>query len=290
MEQILEGKVALITGASSGIGKALSIGFAKYSADIIVVGRNQERMNETKEKVEAKGRRAITVAANVQNYEDCANAVKVGMEFFGHIDILINNAGYSRLYPFLHKKLTLEKIDNILKTNVLGPYYFTHVCVPKMIETGKGGSIISTGSLATNIALPGWTAYSMSKHSLIGFTEGLAVELKPNNINVNLISPRMVRTPMLHGMKEEVINMMNPMKPEDLVDFFAFFASDYGKDETGINVNVDIILKALNLAKEIKKDTKMPWEELSKKLQEKTSPLEFEHIKKCRKLISFLLK
>jgi len=289
MSQILEGKTALITGSSSGIGKALAIGFAKYGADIIVTGRNQERMDETKKEIESAGKKAITVAANIHNYDECAKVVKAGIEKFGHLDILINNAGYSRLYPITHRKLTPEIIDNILKTNVLGPYYFSHASIPYLIEAG-GGSILNTGSLAVLTPMPGWVAYVMSKSSISGFTQALAVELKPRNINVNTIMPRMVRTPMLHGMSEEMINAMNPMKPESLVDFYAFFATEDGKKSTGLNVRVDLIESVLNLAGQIPKDQEVTWESVNKFVEEKVKTDDFKEIKKYKKLINFLLR
>lgn len=289
MTQFLEGKTALITGSSSGIGKALAIGFAKYGADIVVTGRNQERMDETKKEIEAVGKKAITVAANIHNYDECANVVKAGIEKFGHLDILVNNAGYSRLYPITHRKLTPEIIDNILKTNVLGPYYFSHASIPYLIEAG-GGTILNTGSLAVLTPMPGWVAYSMSKSSLTGFTQALAVELKSKNINVNTIMPRMVKTPMLRGMTEELIKAMNPMKPESLVDFFAFFATENGKKVTGLNVRVDLVESVLNITRDIPKDPEVTWESIKIIVEEKMKIDEFKEIKKYKKLVDFLLK
>ncbi|MHA1673659.1 MAG: SDR family NAD(P)-dependent oxidoreductase, partial [Promethearchaeota archaeon] len=214
-EQILEGKTAFITGAGSGIGRALAVGFAKYGTDIILAGRNEAKMIETQELITAQGRQTLITIVDVQKYEDFVRAFQAAKEKFGRIDILINNAGYSRLYPFTHPKCTQEILDNIVKTNVLGPLYGSHAVLPFMIEQG-GGTILSTGSTIIDQPAPGWTAYSMSKSSLTGFTECLATELTQKKINVNLIMPRMVRTPMLRGMKEDLINSMNPMQPEEL--------------------------------------------------------------------------
>ena len=289
MSLILEGKTALITGSSSGIGKALAIGFAKYGVNIIVTGRNQERMDETKKEIESAGRKAITIPANVQNYDECAKVVKAGIEEFGNLDILINNAGYSRLYPITHRKLTPEIINNILITNVMGPYYFSHASIPHMIESG-GGSILITGSLAVLTPMPGWVAYSMSKSSLTGFTQALAVEMKSKNINVNTIMPRMVKTPMLYGMSEELIKAMNPMTPESLVDFYAFFATENGRKVTGLNVRVDLIENVLNLVSEIPKDQEITWQSVKSLVEEKVKADEFKEIQKYKRLIDFLLR
>ncbi|MHA1777187.1 MAG: hypothetical protein DRO88_03410 [Promethearchaeia archaeon] len=287
-ELLLEDKVAFITGAGSGIGAALAKGFAKYGANIVLVGTTEEKLLQIQAEIEKIGRRALSIPLNVQNYEDLKQAFAKTMEKFGKIDILINNAGFSRLYPLNHPKCTPEILDNIIKTNVLGPLYGSHAVLSHMVFQG-GGTILSTGSTIIGQPAPGWTVYSMSKSSLLGFTECLALELKSQKINVNLIMPRMVRTPMLRGMKEDLINSMNPMMPEDLVDYYAFFATKTGKKLTGQLVNVDKVEKIIGYARSLPKENQN-WADVKEWAEDTFSKEEFKKIKKMRKLIDFLLR
>jgi 3-oxoacyl-[acyl-carrier protein] reductase len=281
MNKILEGKTALITGSSQGIGKALAIGFAKLGANIIITGRNQENMEKTLQKVEEQGVRGIIVSGNVQNYDEVQNIITIGKEKFSHIDILINNAGFSRLKP-IHK-MRVEQFEDILKTNVLGVYNFSHAIVPHMMEIGMG-TIVNTGSAIINSPGPRWSAYSMSKSALLGFTESLGIELKGNKINVNTIMPGPVNTPLFRmGMTEDMIKAIGPMAPEDLVPYYAFFASDQGKKVTGLNVDTDICKSVVEMGKN-------SWFELKEIAKEKLKPESFKKAKKYRKLINFLLE
>ena len=288
MNKILEGKTALITGSSQGIGKSLAIGFAKMGANIIITGRNQENMEKTLQQVEEQGVKGIIVPGNVQSYEDVKNIITVGKEKFTHIDILINNAGFSRLKP-IHK-MRVEQFEDILKTNVLGVYNFTHAIVPHMMEIG-GGTIVNTGSAIINSPGPRWSAYSMSKSALLGFTESLGIELKGNQINVNTIMPGSVDTPLFRmGMTEDMIKAIGPMAPEDLVPYYAFFASDQGKKVTGLNVDIDICKSVIEMGKNLNPDQEVTWSELKEIAKEKLKPESFKKAKKYRKLINFLLE
>ena len=283
MNKILEGKTALITGSSQGIGKALAIGFAKMGANIIITGRNQENMEKTLLQVEEKGVKGIIVPGNVQNYDEVQNIIKIGKENFAHIDILVNNAGFSRLKP-IHK-MRVEQFENILKTNVLGVYNCSHAIVPHMMEIG-GGTIVNTGSAIISSPGPRWSAYSMSKSALLGFTESLGIELKGNKINVNTIMPGPVNTPLFRmGMTEDMIKAIGPMAPEDLVPYYAFFASEKGKKVTGLNVDMNICKSILEMGENLTQ-----WSELKEIAQEKLKPELFKEVKKYRKLLDFILK
>ncbi len=288
MNKILDGKTALITGSSQGIGKALAIGFAKLGANIIITGRNRENMEKTLKQVEEQGVEGIIAPGNVQNYSEVQNVIAIGKEKFAHIDILINNAGFSRLKP-IHK-MRVEQFEDILKTNVLGVYNFSHALVPHMMEIG-GGSIINTGSAIINSPGPRWSAYSMSKTALLGFTESLGIELKGNSINVNTIMPGAVNTPLFRmGMTEDMIKAIGPMAPEDLVPFYAFFASDLGKKVTGLNVDMDICKSVIEMEKNLEPNQEVSWSELKEIAKEKFKPESFKKAKKYRKLINFLLQ
>jgi len=288
MNKILEGKTALITGSSQGIGKSLAIGFAKLGANIIITGRNQENMEKTLQQVEEQGVKGIVVPGNVQKYDEVQNIITKGKDKFAHIDILINNAGFSRLKP-IHK-MRVEQFEDILKTNVLGVYNFSHALVPHMMEIG-GGTIVNTGSAIIDSPGPRWSAYSMSKSSLIGFTESLGIELKGNHINVNTIMPGPVDTPLFRmGMTEDMIKAIGPMAPEDLVPYYAFFASEQGKKVTGLNVDTNICKSVIEMGKNLNSNQEASWSELKEIAKEKLKPESFKKAKKCRKLINFLLQ
>ena len=283
MNKILDGKTALITGSSQGIGKSLAIGFAKLGANIIITGRNQENMEKTLRQVEEQGVKGIIIPGNVQNYDEVQNIIANGKDKFAHIDILINNAGFSRVKP-IHK-MRVEQFEDILKTNVLGVYNFSHALVPHMMEIG-GGTIVNTGSAIIDSPGPRWSAYSMSKSALIGFTESLGIELKGNQINVNTIMPGPVNTPLFRmGMTEDMIKTIGPMAPEDLVPYYAFFASVQGKKVTSLNVDMNICKSVMEMGKNLDS-----WNELKEIAQQKLKPELFKKAKKYRKLFNFLLQ
>ncbi|MHA1719778.1 MAG: SDR family NAD(P)-dependent oxidoreductase [Promethearchaeota archaeon] len=288
MDTFLEGKTALITGSSQGIGKALAMGFSKLGANVIITARNQEKLEETLKELEAKGGIGIIIPGDVQKYEDIQKIISFGKEKFGHIDILINNAGFSRLKPIT--KMRVEQFQDILKTNVIGVYNFTHAIVPHMIEIG-GGTIVNTGSLVINSPGPKWSAYSMSKSSLLGFTECLGMELKNNQININTIMPGPVNTPLFRmGMTDEMIKAIGPMDPDNLIPYYAFFATQAGKKVTGLNIDVDLCKSIIKLSKNLGSDQELSWSGLKEIVKEKLKPESFKKAKKYRKLINFLLQ
>jgi 3-oxoacyl-[acyl-carrier protein] reductase len=288
MEKILEGKIAFITGAGRGIGRALALGFADLGAKCILTARTPEQLNETLKLLQDKGYQAIAVPADVAIYDQVKKVVDEGIKTYGRIDILINNAGYSRLKMI--SRMKVEDFTSILNTNVLGVYNCTHAVVPSMIEKG-GGSIINTGSVIINYPGPRWSAYAMSKASLVGFTEALGEELKPQ-ININTIMPSYVDTPLLHmGMKDEDVAKLNPIKPESLVPWYAFLASADGKKITGMNINLEWMLAICALVKELppEQQPSAQWEQIESLVTAKMQPEQVRQAKKCKKLINFVL-
>jgi len=290
MSPILEGKTALITGSSSGIGKALAIGFAKLGANIIITGRNEERIQETKAQVIQSGVKAIGVTGNVGNYSEVKSIVDKGITEFGKIDILINSAGFSRLRPI--SRFPIEEFETILKTNVFGPYNFTHAIVPHMIEK-EGGTIINVGTVATKVPMPKWSAYAMSKGALNTFTEFVATELKQHKITVNNIMLNMVDTPMFRlGLDDEKVKALGPMDPNLLPPYFAFFATPAAKKYTGLNVDIDLVKKALSLKEKIPQDqqSEADWAAIKEIAEQEMDAKQYKQVRKVKKLISFLMK
>jgi len=287
MNSLLSGKVTLITGASQGIGKALALGLAQMGSHIILTARNRDKLEEVRVLIEEKGGRALVVPANIQKYDEIATVIAKGITEFGHIDILINNAGFSRVKPIT--KMRVEQFHDILATNVIGPYNATHAIVPHMIEQG-GGRIINTGSAVIEQPGAGWSAYHMSKSALVGFTQSLAAELKSHKITVNTVHPGPTNTPLFRmGMSEEMIKSIGPMDPAELVPYYAFLAMDNSKRVTGLNIMVDLCIKVLGLLGEAG-PTEEPasWATVKGIAEQKLSKIEYKTAKKSRKLIDYL--
>ncbi len=285
----MDNQVALITGGGSGIGRALSLGFAKAGIDLILVDFKLEGAEQTKKDCEALGRKVIVAEANVANYDQVKKAVDAGLAAFGKIDILVNNAGYSRLKRI--ERIRVEEFQAILNTNVLGVYTCTHAVVPTMLQKGRG-VILTTGSMVIKAPAAKMTAYAMSKSSIIGFTESLAIELKMNKITVNAICPNTVNTPLFReGLTEEQVKMMNPMNPEDLVPFYLFFTTEEADKVTGLMVEVDLIKKVAGLASLLPAEAQAAptWNALETIAKEKLGPEEFKDARKGRKLIEYLM-
>ncbi|MHA1745774.1 MAG: SDR family NAD(P)-dependent oxidoreductase [Promethearchaeota archaeon] len=283
---LLKGKVTLITGAGQGIGKALALGFAQRGSDIILTARNREKLEDVRILIEEKGVRALVVPADIQKYDEITNVITKGITEFGHIDILINNAGFSRVKPII--KMRVEQFQGILTTNVIGTYNVTHAIIPHMLELG-GGRIINTGSAVIEQPGAGWSAYHMSKSALVGFTESLAVELKPKKITVNTIHPGPTDTPLFRmGMTEEMIESIGPMDPAELVPYYAFTASDMAKKVTGQNIMVDLCKTVLGMRGQVPPEETVSWVAVKDIAEQKLSKPDFKKVKKARKLIDYL--
>lgn len=286
----MDNLVALITGGGSGIGRALALGFAKAGIDLILVDLKAEGATQTKKDCEALGRKVIVAeATNVSNYDQVKKAVDAGLAAFGKIDVLINNAGYSRLKRI--ERIRVEEFQAILNTNVLGVYSCTHAVVPSMLQKGKG-VILTTGSMVIKAPAAKMTAYAMSKAAIVGFTESLAEELKMNKITVNAICPNTVNTPLFReGLTEEQVKMMNPMPPEELVPFYLFFTTEEAKKVTGLMVDVDLMKKVASFKSLLPADAQAApsWTALEPIAKDKLGPEEFKDARKARKLIEYLM-
>jgi len=293
MEKLLIGKNALITGSGRGIGKALAIGFAKLGANLILTSRTKQEIDEVKSSIEQVGQKAIAITADVRNYDEIKQVVESGIKEFGKIDILINNAGYSKIKPIT--KLRVQEFQDMIDINIKGVYNSTHAVTPFMIEK-KSGSIINTGSVAINMALPAWSCYAMTKSALTSFTTCLAEELKQFKIRVNTIMPNMVHTPMLHaGRTPEQIQNLKAMQPEELIPYYAFFASDLSEKITGQNINVDLMEDVKKIVNESfnptqQSDSILNWDLISETLEKKLRLEDFKIVKKNRKLVEFLMQ
>jgi short-subunit dehydrogenase len=181
----MKDKVVIITGGSSGIGKALAFEFGKHGSKILITGRNQQNLNKTIDELTLTGIHAVAVQADVSKKEDNQRMAEVAINTFGKIDVLINNAGISMRALF--EDVDMEVLKTVMDINFYGVLYATKACLPHIIETK--GSIVGISSVAGYRGLPGRTGYSASKFALNGFLEVLRTELFKKGVNVLTASP-----------------------------------------------------------------------------------------------------
>lgn len=238
----LAGKRALVTGASRGIGAAIALALAEKGADVaITFERSAERAAEIVRAIEAKGRRALAIQADSADAAAVKRSVDEAAERLGGLDILVNNAGIARGGPMV--EMSLADIDAILDVNVRGVVLASQAAIPHL---GQAGRIISIGScLGERVPFGGVTVYSMSKSALLSFTRGLARELGPQGITVNLVQPGSTDTDMnpADGPQADMQRAGTALghygKPEDIAAAVAFLASPAARQITGTAITVD---------------------------------------------------
>ena len=194
----LDGKVAIVTGASSGIGKAGALALAEAGADVVVNGRSQmQKAEEVAHQIEAMGRKALAVQADVSKSEDVDRLVSQTVDSLGKVDILFNNAGIGEFAPL--EEHSDEMWQRTIDINLTGHFNCCRRVVPEMKKLGKG-KIINNGSIFGHHGVPNAVAYGVSKMGIHGLTRCLAVELAPYKLNVNAVAPGNVVTPINDGL------------------------------------------------------------------------------------------
>lgn len=187
-----EGKVILITGASSGIGRQAAIDFVNNGArDIILVGRSRSKLDQTKSTIESRCQRVLTLTCDVSNKENVIKMANDVLSTFSLVDILVNNAGYGLLGKVQDQ--SIEDIESIMATNYLGVVYCTKVLLNSMLKN-KSGHIVNVASVAASFGVPGLAAYCASKYAVLGFSESLYHELAGTGVGITVVSPIAVRT------------------------------------------------------------------------------------------------
>lgn len=242
--QLLEGKVALVTGASRGIGRAVAIHMAENGADVVVNYSGSEgAAQETVEAILALGRKAIKVKANVGNPEEVQAMVDLAQAEFGHIDILVNNAGITR--DGLLMRMKDADWDEVMNINLKGVYLVTKA-VSKLMMKQRKGRIINMTSVSGVTGNAGQANYSAAKAGVIGFTKTCAKELASRGITVNAIAPGFIHTDMTDVLPEKVkesVATMVPLgrmgEPMEIAGVTAFLASDFASYVTGQVLHVD---------------------------------------------------
>jgi NAD(P)-dependent dehydrogenase (short-subunit alcohol dehydrogenase family) len=239
----LDGKVAIVTGATSGLGVAFADGLAEAGADVAICGRRAERLEGTKAKVEAHGRRCVAVPADVANPDDCNRLVEQTVSELGRVDILINNAGIGTAVPATRE--TPEQFRQVVDINLNGSYWMAQACGRAMKD---GGSIVNIGSVlgSTTAGLP-QAAYAATKASIIGLTRDLAQQWTGRKgIRVNALAPGFFESEMTEQYPDGYLDMMmvrvpagRKGEPEELVAAAIFLASEASSYVTGALLPVD---------------------------------------------------
>src|SRR5918994_4946245 len=240
----LEGKVAIVTGASSGLGVAFADGLAEAGADVAICARRADRLQATKERVEAHGRRCLAIEADVSEPEDCERVVAQTVAELGKADVLVNNAGVGTAVPATRE--TPEQFRKVIDINLNGTYWMAQAFARAIGE--DGGSIVNIGSVlgSTTAALP-QAAYASSKAAIIGLTRDLAQQWTGRKkIRVNALAPGFFKSEMTDQYREGYLEgqqqrlpMGRPGEAEELTAALLFLASDASSYVTGIVLPVD---------------------------------------------------
>ena len=242
MADLLAGQVAIVTGASRGIGRAIALQLAYVGAKVVInYASSSGAADELVAKIVGNGGEAMAIGADVSKAEQIEELVKTVMDKWGRIDVLVNNAGITRDTLLLRMKL--EDWQAVIDTNLTGVFSFTRA-VSKIMLKQKSGRIINIASVAGQMGNPGQANYSASKAGVIGFTKTVAKELSSRGITVNAVAPGFIATDMTNDLKAEGILQFIPLgrygQPEEVAGMVRFLAADPAAAYiTGQTFNVD---------------------------------------------------
>lgn len=241
---MLEGKIAVVTGGSRGIGREIALTLAGYGATVVVnYNGSKEKAQEVVDAIKSQGKEAIAIKASVSDNKEVESMIKEVMDQFGRIDILVNNAGITK--DNLMMKMTEEDFDAVIDTNLKGTFYCMKQVYRIMLKQ-RYGRIINMSSVTGVIGNAGQVNYAASKAGVIGMTKSLARELGSRGITVNAVAPGFIETEMTDVLsdkvKEEIANQI-PLKRmgavKDVAETVAFLASDKASYITGQVLHVD---------------------------------------------------
>lgn len=237
----LQDKVAIITGAASGMGKAEALRFASEGAKVIVADLNMEGAEAVVAEIKENNGEALAVKVNVTEQADLENMVKAAMDHYGQIDVVINNAGIFDKYTN-SLETTEQQWDLIFDINVKAIYKITNLVLPNMIKRGEG-TIVNIASIAGLVAQMGGAAYTASKHAVVGYTKHIAAVYGSKGIKMNAIAPGTIRTPLTADMLKTRPTNKIPLdrfgNDYEVADLAVFLASDESKFMNGAVVPID---------------------------------------------------
>ncbi len=240
----LQDKVAVVTGSSRGIGRAIALKLASLGAKVVVNYRaNAEAAQEVVEAIEALGGQAIAVQADVTNADDAKRLIQAAQKTYGKVDILVNNAGITR--DTLLARMSEEDWSLVINTNLKGTFNCTKAAIRPMMRQ-RYGRIINIASVAGLAGNPGQANYSAAKAGMVGFTKAMAKEVGSRNITVNAVAPGYIPTDLTADLPQDLVEKaieMTPLgragTPEEVANAVAFLASDEASYITGVVLRVD---------------------------------------------------
>ena len=241
---MLNEKIALVTGASRGIGKAIALALAEAGAMVVInYNGSKERAEEVKTQIEGMGGKAITYQCDVSDFAAVESMMKDVIKEYGQIDILVNNAGITR--DNLIMKMKEEDFDAVIETNLKGAFN-TIKCISRQMLKQRSGKIVNIASVSGVVGNAGQANYSAAKAGMIGLTKAVAKELSSRGINVNAVAPGFIETDMTAALSDDVKKVAEQSipfgrmgKPEEIADAVVFLASDKASYITGQVLCVD---------------------------------------------------
>lgn len=246
----MNGKVALITGASSGIGRATAELFAAKGAKVVVAARRQDELDSLVTEIEAQGGQATAVQTDVAVAEDVERMVEHAIKTFGRLDYAVNSAAIEGRFAGI-TELTEADWDQVLGINLKGTFLCMQHQARAMLAAGNGGAIVNVGSINSFLGFPTGASYCTSKHGLIGLTTSVSAELASQGIRVNLVCPGIIDTPMHHRARDLLgdelydqsvlpsVHLQRAGQPQEIAQAIVFLCSDAASYITGTTLTPD---------------------------------------------------
>ena len=244
-DALLTGRTAIVTGAGAGIGKGVAIVLARFGARVVVAELVADAGERTADEIRRAGGDAIAIATDVRQPDQVAHAIATTVDRYGSVDVLVNNAGGTFASPFLD---SAEKgWDALHRANLKSVLHCTQAAARRMVEQGRGGSIINVVSIEAVRGAPGYAPYAAAKAGVVSLTQTLALELAAHRIRVNAVAPDICMTEGLRALVSEAdrnrfdwtVPLGRAGEPDDVAGAVVFLASELGRYVTGVTLHVD---------------------------------------------------